>query len=76
MSHIRTMPAQSEQIEAEPIKLLRPREAAKVLGISIRTMHRWMADGAQIPCVLRGKRRRYLESRLREWAEGRQRQVV
>jgi excisionase family DNA binding protein len=57
-------------------RLLRPAQAAEYLGISIRTFQYWVAAGAQIPCVLTGKRRRYVRERLDDWMLNRARQVV
>lgn len=56
--------------------LLRPGEAASYLGITVRTFQRWVASGAQIPCVLSGKRRRYVAERLDDWKLNRDRRVV
>jgi excisionase family DNA binding protein len=58
------------------IELLRPGDAARHLGVTIRTFQRWVASGAQIPCVLTGKRRRYVKERLMDWAMNRDRRVV
>lgn len=60
----------------KPIKLLSPGQAAKHLGISVRTFQNWIAKGVQIPCVVTGKRRRYVRERLNDWAMNRDRRVV
>lgn len=60
----------------QEIPLLRPGEAAQYLGITIRTFQRWVASGAQIPCVLTGKRRRYVADRLDDWKMNRDRRVI
>lgn len=55
---------------ADKPRLLRPHQAAKHLGMSVRTLQRMIADGRQVPCVLFGKRRRYLAERLDQWMKG------
>lgn len=55
---------------------MRPAEAAKYLGICPRTLQNWLNSGAQIPCVLAGKRRRYVAERLDDWLLNRDRKVI
>jgi len=55
---------------------MRPREAAEYLGVSLKTFRKWVQSGAQIPCVLSGKRRRYVAERLEDWKLNRDRRVV
>ncbi len=57
-------------------ELLRPWQAAQYLGISLKTFRRWIQAGAQIPCVLSGKRRRYVVERLEDWKMNRDRRVA
>lgn len=48
--------------------LLRPREAAEVLGVCERTL--WsLTQTGDLPCVRLGKAVRYRPETLREWAE-------
>jgi putative resolvase len=43
-------------------------EAAKALGVSMTTLHRWEAEGRPIPERTRGGHRRYDLAKLRpEW---------
>ena len=58
------------------IKLLGVGEAAKVLGVSRQTFARYVQGGANIPCVIVGKRRRYVKERLEDWALNRERSAV
>lgn len=43
-----------EQPEVSPTKLLRLKEAAKILGISVRTLYRIIADGHLTRVHVRG----------------------
>jgi excisionase family DNA binding protein len=45
---------------------LRPREAAKLLGICTRTLWTWTRAG-RVPCVKIGKTVLYPADQLREW---------
>lgn len=51
-----------------PIKLLTLAEAAEILKISKRTLHR-MIQNRQIPAFKVGSQWRLLESRFREWVQ-------
>lgn len=51
-----------------PIKLLTLAEAAEILKISKRTLHR-MIQNRQIPAFKVGGQWRILESRFREWVQ-------
>jgi excisionase family DNA binding protein len=58
-----------------PILALRPREAARALGISDRTLWQLTADGV-VPCVRLKKAILYPVDALRSWLEqGRQQQA-
>lgn len=46
--------------------------AARVLGISIATLDRWLKRGI-VPCVKKGHRRLFSVKRLREWDKKRER---
>lgn len=50
--------------------LLRPREAARMLAISERTLHDLTKCG-DIPCVRVGRSKRYSMVALRSWIEAR-----
>lgn len=69
------MHTQTEEIRPA-LRLMRSHEAAAYLGITVRTFQKWVASGAQIPCILTGKRRRYVASRLDDWMLGRDRKVI
>jgi excisionase family DNA binding protein len=53
---------------ATPCLALRPREAAKALGVSERTLWTWTSDGT-IPHVRRGKTILYPVDMLRRWLD-------
>ena len=52
--------------------LLTEKEAAKILGFSIRTLQKWRTQGAG-PCFVRVSARaiRYRRADLEQWIEGR-----
>jgi excisionase family DNA binding protein len=58
------------QASGVPVLALRPREAAKALGVSERTLWSWTGDGL-IPCVRIGTGRTvlYPVEMLRRWLE-------
>lgn len=58
------------QASGVPVLALRPREAAKALGVSERTLWSWTGDGL-IPCVRVGASRTvlYPVDMLRRWLE-------
>lgn len=70
------MHTQTEEIQRPISRLMRSHEAAAYLGVTVRTFQKWVASGAQIPCVLTGKRRRYVAERLEDWKLGRDRRVI
>lgn len=47
---------------------LKPEEAAQVLGIGVRTLQDWTADGF-VPSIKRGGVRLYSVDALRKWAQ-------
>lgn len=60
----------------DPLILLRPREAAEMLGVSERTVWNLTAPRGPIPCVRIGRSVRYSQSSLRAWVEQQQEQPV
>lgn len=54
-----------KQDSIEPLAL-RPRDAARVLGVSVRTLQDWTRRGI-VPCIRQGRVVLYPVSQLQEW---------
>ena len=57
-----------DDIMAKPIKLLRIREAAEIIGVNPETLRRWDREG-KLPAIIISKRgdRRYLRSDIEKY---------